>query len=132
MDIAGDDFVVVRGPDPVSLLRTEFPDFFVGLGFDIDDDEPYLAYETFTNHLHQRRKDQALWARAVAFFNDIVLNHPLLHELLSVAVFEPLCEDGDVVMALKANLNPTARMLVEEVERHRHRQERRGVSDVSD
>ncbi|MBS1825406.1 MAG: hypothetical protein JST93_08810 [Acidobacteria bacterium] len=130
MDIVGDNFVVVRGPDPVSLLRTEFSEFFAGVGFHIDDDEPYLAYETFANHLHQRRTDQALWARAVAFFNGIALNHPLLHELLSVAVFEPLFEDNDVVMFLKANLNPTARMLVEEIERHRQRH--RGVSNVSD
>ena len=130
MDIAGDDFVVVRGPDPVSLLRIEFPDFLAGVGFDIDDDEPHLAYEAFANHLHQRLTDQALWVRAVAFFNNIALNHPLLHALLSVAVFEPLCEDKDVVLVLKANLNPTACALVEEIERHR--QGPRGESNVPD
>gem|GEM_PF-4991157 len=54
----------------------------------------------------------------------------MLDELLSVAVFEPLLEDNDVVMVLRADLNPTARMLGEEIERHRQRH--RGVSNVSD
>ena len=43
----------------------------------------------------------------------------MLHDLLSVATVEPLCEDNDVVRVLKPNLNPTARILVEEIERHR-------------
>lgn len=120
--------MLVRGHDPVPLLRTHFPDFFAGVGFDIDDNEPYLAYETFANHLHQRRTDQLLWVRAIAFINDIALNHPSLHELLSAAVIEPLCEDPDVVPILKANLNPTARNVVEEIERHRQRH--RGESNV--
>lgn len=130
MDIKGDDFVMARGRDPVPLLRSSFPDFFAGVDFDIEDDEPYLAYETFANHLRQRRTDQVLWARAIAFFNAIAINEPTLHELLSVAVFEPLCEDADVVPVLRANLGPTARTLVEEIERFR--QEHHGDPNVPD
>jgi hypothetical protein len=119
MEIAGDDFVVERGRDPVPLLRAHFADFFACAGFDIDDDEPYLAYESFANHLRQRRTDQLLWARASAFFNDIAINDPPLHELLSVAVFEPLCEDTEMVPILKSNLGPTALNLVERIECYR-------------
>jgi hypothetical protein len=117
VDIAGDNFVILRGRSPVPLLRSHFPDFFAGVGFDIDDDESYFAYGTFADHLRQRLTDRILWARAMAFLSDIATNDPTLRELLSVAVFEPLCEDADVVPILRANLAPAALTLVEEIER---------------
>jgi len=105
--------VAAKGkPDPVALLRADFPDFFAGAEFDIDDDGPYQTYGAFADHLLRRRTDQTLWARAIAFINDTARNHPSLHDLLGVALLEPLGEDTDMIAVLQANLNPAARTLI--------------------
>jgi hypothetical protein len=122
MDVKGNDFVIVRGADPVPLLRSRFPDLFASVAFELEDREPYLAYEAFASYLRGIRTDQIQWARAIEFFNDIAIGDQSLYDLLSVAIFEPLCEDANVSVFLRNNLSPPARALFEEVERQAYGQ----------
>ena len=119
MEIAGTGFVLLRGPDPVPLLRARFPEFVASADVEFDDDEPYFAYGMFADFLSRQRADQDLWARAISFLNDLVSNTPSLHDLVSVAVLEPLADDIDLIRVLKAELSPAARAIVEDIERTR-------------
>ncbi|MBI2687706.1 MAG: hypothetical protein HYX27_15455 [Acidobacteria bacterium] len=116
MDIGGDGVVLIRGRDPIVMLRSRFPDFFASLPFHVDNDEPYFAYETFADHLRQRRTDEVLWDRACSLFDDIAAKDPSLHELLSVAVFDPLCSSPELSFLLKSKLGPAAQKLIDEIE----------------
>lgn len=60
MEIAGTGFVLLRGPDPVPLLRARFPEFVASAEFELNDDEPYLAYGMFAEYLSRQRADQDL------------------------------------------------------------------------
>ena len=101
----GTDFILVKFPDPLTLLAETFPEVQDLL----QDPElgSYYVYNRFAEHLELFADDEQLWNRAYSFFETLAAaNKDLLIE-----IFESLCLHETLKERLDRNLGPMARAL---------------------
>jgi hypothetical protein len=104
------EFTIGPSVDPVEPLRTSFPDIWNSLLEYADPDTPFLMYSGLGYVLLERRDDEALWARAYRFFEEVA-NRPdqTVKECLA-GTFERLC-DSDISDAIEKRLGRKSRNL---------------------
>jgi len=104
-------FTIVKpDDDPVSRLRTSFPDLWDDLLTRADPDTPHLLYFAFADLLMERRDDTDLWDRVYRFFDEIAEGRDgAAHDVLAEA-FDRLC-DSDMRDEVETHLGAAAKAL---------------------
>jgi hypothetical protein len=103
-------FTVVPSGDPVEPLRTLFPDIWNSLLEYADPDTPFLMYSGLGEVLLERRDDEALWARASRFFEEVVNQPDQTVKDCLAGTFERL-SDSDISDAIEKRLGRESRKL---------------------
>jgi hypothetical protein len=107
------NFIIVEGADPLSYLWRAFPELRTEL--DNGDSETYCIYARFADHLASHRQDAELWRRSYDFFERLAAGGGSLADVLTVGVFESLCDHPELVQRLRSNLGPLALKQLEEM-----------------
>jgi len=102
----GPNFVIVKYPDPLTLLVETFPEVHNLL----EDAElgAFYVYARFAEYLSSHTDDQQLWARAYSFFETLANGNSEMEALL-VEVLEDLSLGDTLKQKLAHSLGPKAR-----------------------